>query len=121
MKPVLTLVVRSRNGDAAALAAVACRRAVQLGLEIEVVTSGEPVVATQLESELITAVVPSEFAAAHHEAWCLLCQLSILRSGVDVSILVLGAESHAAFAARQRAAHHTGSPTASTRARRVSA
>lgn len=104
MKPSITLIVRSRTGAAAALAEIGRARATNLGLTVEIVAQRAP--GARLgrgEPESVTALVPVDFAATQHEAWCLLCQLSLLRQEVGFSILVLGAESDAAFQARQRA------------------
>ena len=103
MKPTITLLVRSRNGAATLLAQVGRRRATDLGLKAEIVPlhGKEPLAATD-HTESVTAVVPVDFAATQHEAWCLLCQLSLLRREVNFSILVLGAAGSAEFQARQR-------------------
>ncbi len=109
MKPTLLLLVRSLDGAATALAAVGQRRAVELGVAVEVVPlrDDDPLAAAAAggphEHESVTAVVPVDFAVEHHEAWCLLCHLSLLRGEVGFSILVLGAQSGDAFEARQRA------------------
>lgn len=104
MKPVLALFVRTRTGAASALAELGRLRATDLGLAVEIIplASDDPLAAATT-AESVTAVVPVDFAAAHHEAWCLLCHLSLLRREVGFSILVLGAENDAAFQARQRA------------------
>lgn len=104
MKPSLTFLVHSRNGDATALAEVGRRRATELGLHAETIPlTGEPATGVMSGSESVTALVPVEFAGAEHEAWCLLCQLSLLRCSVGFTILVLGAAGSAGFQARQRA------------------
>jgi hypothetical protein len=120
MKPNLTFLVCSRNGDATALAGVGRRRATDLGLRAEIVSlsTGH---ATGLVSqpESVVAIVPVEFTAAQHEAWCLLCQLSLLRSGVSFTILVLGAAGSEEFQKRQRALLSAAIP--SRRRRRTAA
>lgn len=103
MKPTITLLVRSRNGAATLLADVGRKRAADLGLTATIVPMrGDEPFATATERECVTAIVPVDFAAAQHEAWCLLCQLSLLRREVNFSILVLGAAGCAEFEARQR-------------------
>jgi hypothetical protein len=104
MKPAITLLVHSRSGSASALAEVGRQRALDLGLAVTVISlrTPDPLLANPA-TESVTALVPVDFAAAQHEAWCLLCQLSLLRREVGFSILVLGTESDAAFQARQRA------------------
>lgn len=117
MKPSITLLVRSRSGAATALAQLGQQRAVDLGLKVEIVPLREAdPLAGCADRECVTALVPVDFAAAQHEAWCLLCQLSLQRRDVGFSILVLGAESDAAFEARQRAL--LGRPTAAAIPRR---
>ena len=104
MKPSLSFLVLSKNGDATALAEVGCRRAAELGLQAEhipVTTESAPGLVNDNES--VTVIVPVEFTGAQHEAWCLICQLSLLRCGVRFTILVLGAAGCAAFEVRQRA------------------
>lgn len=102
--PTLTFFVHTRNGDANALATVGRARAADFGLAAEIVVMGDGhPLASVAPTESVTAIVPLEFATAQHEAWCLLCQLSLLRCNVSFSILVLGAETDAAFVARQRA------------------
>lgn len=113
MKPKILLLVQSRDGSAQALASVGCQRARDLGLSVEVVENNA--MANKGAEESVTAVVPVDFAAAHHEAWCLLCQLSLLRCEVSFSILVLGVESGPHFEARQRALLQ--SPSARSRRR----
>lgn len=104
MKPAIRLIVRSRTGAATALAEVGRQRAADLGLAVELVAlPADGASAANARSENVTALVPVDFAAAQHEAWCLLCQLSLLRAEVGFSILVLGAESDFAFQARQHA------------------
>ena len=111
MKPVITLLVRTRNGAAAAIAEAGRRRAADLGLRVDIVHVGPdadapmpPLIGAPVgDDENVTAVVPVEFSAAQHEAWCFLCQLSLLRQEVGFAILVLGATSSAEFQARQRA------------------
>jgi hypothetical protein len=104
MKPNLTFLVCSRNGDATALAEVGCRRASDIGLRADIVPlSQEHATGLVSEPESVVAIVPVEFTAAQHEAWCLLCQLSLLRSGVGFTILVLGAAGSEEFQKRQRA------------------
>lgn len=110
MKPAITLLVRSRTGAAHALVEVARRRATDLGLRLEIIPLLSPDLLPPGElpgdataDESLTALVPVDFASAHHEAWCFLCQLSLLRCEIGFSILVLGAASHTAFRARQRA------------------
>ena len=117
MKPTILLLVRSSQGNATALAELGRLRAAELGLTVEIVAvrDADPLAATS-GPESVTAVVPVDFAAAQHEAWCLLCQLSLLRRDVGFSILVLGAESDAAFEARQRALI---TPPSSARRRRA--
>lgn len=104
MKPSLTFLVCSRNGDATALAEVGRRRATELGLSANIIRLPQATASGIMSgSESVTALVPVEFAGAHHEAWCLLCQLSLLRCSVGFTILVLGAAGSAGFQARQRA------------------
>jgi hypothetical protein len=117
MKPSLTLLVRSRNGDATALAEVGCRRATELGLRaglIHLTVKDASGLASGPES--VTALVPAEFAGEQHEAWCLPCQLSLLRCGVGFTILVLGAAGSEEFQARQHALFRA--PLAVSRRRR---
>jgi hypothetical protein len=116
MKPGITFLVSSHNGDATALAEVGRHRARDLGLRAEIVPSSVArTTGLATEQESIVAIVPVEFAAVQHEAWCLLCQLSLLRSGIGFTILVLGAEGSAEFQQRQQALLSTG-----TRSRRSS-
>jgi hypothetical protein len=117
VKPTLLLLVRSLDGAATALANVGQRRAAELGVAVEVVPlrDDDPLATAAAggphEHESVTAVVPVDFAVEHHEAWCLLCHLSLLRGEVGFSILVLGAQSGDAFEARQRALLAAPRPT----------
>ncbi|MES2693903.1 MAG: hypothetical protein V4773_10555 [Verrucomicrobiota bacterium] len=110
MKPTLLLLVRSRNGAATALAEVGRRRATDLGVGVEILPLREDAALArstvgdhETSPESVTAIVPVDFAVEHHEAWCLLCHLSLMRREVAFSILVLGAQAGEAFEARQRA------------------
>lgn len=107
MKPTIILLVHSRSGAATLLAQVGRRRAADLGLKAEIVPQrgNDPLAATD-HAEGVTAVVPVDFAATQHEAWCLLCRLSLMRREVSFSILVLGAAGSAEFQVRQRALLH---------------
>jgi hypothetical protein len=112
MKPGITFLVSSHNGDATALAEVGRRRAADLGLRAQVIPlTNERAAAVTSGPESVVAIVPVEFSTAQHEAWCLLCQLSLLRSGVGFTILVLGAAGSAEFQERQRALLSTAVPT----------
>lgn len=100
----LTLLVRSRNGTARMLADLAHLRAADLGLTLTVLDERDsPLLASSESGESVTAIVPVDFAGTHHEAWCLLCQLSLMRREVNFAILVLGAQGCAEFTARQKA------------------
>jgi hypothetical protein len=104
MKPSLTFLVCSHNGDATALAEVGRQRAIDLGLQAEIASlTDAQAIGLTTGRESIVVIVPVEFAAAQHEAWCLLCQLSLLRSGIGFTILVLGAAGSVEFQKRQQA------------------
>lgn len=118
MKPGITFLVSSSNGDATALAEVGHQRAKDLGLRADIVPSSVArTTGLATEQESVVAIVPVEFAAVQHEAWCLLCQLSFLRSRVGFTILVLGAAGSVEFQKRQHALLSAAVPTPRRRRR----